>query len=68
LILFTQEEKEFIIDSLNMRRNYIETHDVAISARDAKNMKQEKKIQPLNNDQMLLLIKLDQIVKKVIAK
>lgn len=68
MILFTQEEKEFIIDSLNMRRNYIETHDVAISARDAKNMKQEKKIQPLNNDQMLLLIKLDQIVKKVIAK
>lgn len=64
-IFLTAEEKDMIYTGLCMRKNYIETGDALMSAVDAKNMEQEKRIRVLNPDQMRLIVKTEEIAKKI---
>ncbi len=63
-IELNEEEKEMIIIGLNMRRNYIETGDVNYSASNVEVVK-GLKINPLNVDQMRLIIKTEELINKL---
>lgn len=60
----SQEEKTMIITALNMRKCYIETGDVVVSANDVANGFPAK-VNPLSVDQMKLLIKTDELITKL---
>lgn len=64
-MLLTPEEKELIVFGLQMRKNYITTGSALLSALDAKNMGKEKRIKSLSNDQYELIVKLNNLIKKV---
>jgi hypothetical protein len=64
-VFLTAEEKEMIYIGLNLRKNRIETGDSLLSAVDAKNMGQEKLIKVLNSDQMHLILKIEDLIKKI---
>jgi len=51
----TPEEKENLSICLNMRRNYIETHDVCMSAETAQKCGKKKEIRPLTRYQRDLI-------------
>lgn len=69
----TDEEREMIALSLNMRSNYIETSDVNMSAVDAtiynqtlsKGDKRKIELKQLGNDQFILAFKLRLLAKKI---
>jgi hypothetical protein len=62
---FNAEEKELLIFGLQMRKHYIETGDAMLSAADAKNMGRESKIKSLSDEQYELIVKLNNLIKKV---
>lgn len=64
----TKEDAEIIYWSLAMRKNYIETGDVCLSAVDAKNIKENKKIRPLTIDSMKILIKIEELMGKCLKR
>ena len=61
----TEEEKDLIESGLYMRRHFIETGDPLLSAQDAKNMGKEKLINALTTNQHLLIVKIDNLIKKI---
>jgi len=66
MIDLTQKEKEMIIIGLNMRRNYIETGNISVSAMDVEKMgKTNNKINALSTDQMQLIIDTENLIKKL---
>lgn len=65
MVELSAEEKELIVFGLQMRKNYIQTGDAFMSAVDAKNLKQEKKIKILGDDQIELIHKLNLLIKKI---
>ncbi len=65
MVELSAEEKELIVFGLQMRKNYIQTGDALMSAVDAKNLKQEKKIKILGDDQIELINKLNLLIKKI---
>ncbi len=65
MVELSAEEKELIVFGLQMRKNYIQTGDALMSAVDAKNLKQEKKIKILGDDQIELIHKLNLLIKKI---
>lgn len=65
MVELSAEEKELIVFGLHMRNNYIQTGDALMSAVDAKNLNQEKKIKILGDDQIELINKLNLLIKKI---
>lgn len=61
----TAEEKELIVFGLNMRKQYIETGNVLLSAQDAKRMGKDKIVKALGDDQYALINKLNDLIKKI---
>lgn len=61
----SKEEKELIIRSLQMRKNYMETRDPALSARDAINMEKPNIVRFLDSDQCILRVEIDNLIKKL---
>jgi hypothetical protein len=61
----SKEEKELIVRGLQMQKNYIETHDVLLSAQDARNMEKTGIIRTLGSDQYLRLVTLEELIKKI---
>lgn len=61
----TAEEKDLILFGLYMRKNYIQTGDPLMSAQDAVNMGKKKKIKVLGDDQIELLKKLNDLIRKI---
>lgn len=64
-IELSSHDRELIIFGLQMRKHYIETGDALLSAQDAKNCGQSKKIKALGSDQYMLLTKLDTLITKI---
>lgn len=64
-IFLTADEKEMIYTGLCLRKNFVETGDAMISAADAKNMGKENCIKVLVADQMKLIIKTEELIKKI---
>jgi hypothetical protein len=62
----TDDEIKMIWVALNMRNNYIETGDVTLSAADAKQFNEDKKINALSDDQMRLILASRDMINKVI--
>jgi len=62
----TQEEKKALVVSLGMRRNYIETGDVILSASSAVKVGRQKEIKPLSIDQMKLITLSDELITKIL--
>jgi hypothetical protein len=58
-------EKEMILLGLSMQKNYIETHDVLLSAQDAMNMNKKGIIRVLDSDQYRKIIALEDLIKKI---
>jgi len=62
----SNKEKEMIIIGLNMRRNYIETGNISVSAADVEKMRDtENKINALSTDQMQLIIDTETLKRKL---
>jgi hypothetical protein len=59
------EEKELVVRGLNMQKNYIETHDIILSARDAMNMGKKDIIRPISSEQYRRIIALEDLIKKI---
>ncbi len=66
--MLTQDEKEMIYYSLNMRAGYIETGDCCLRAIDAVNSGQKDKIKYLTTDQMKALIMIEELMKRVLER
>lgn len=60
----TQQDLEDIATSLLMRRNYIETGTVTLSANDAVASKQHKLIQPLDSSQKATIVRLESLAEE----
>ena len=67
MIELTSKEKEMIIIGLGMRRNYIETGNIAVSAADVEKMgdSTNNKINALSTDQMQLIIDTEALIIKL---
>jgi len=67
MIDITSKEKEMIIIGLGMRRNYIETGNIAVSAADVEKMgdSTNNKINALSTDQMQLIIDTEALITKL---
>lgn len=73
MITLDDKEKEMIVISLNMRRNYIETGDISVSAKDLSNMDtsylrlrgKEPKVNALSTEQMQLIINMENLIKRI---
>ncbi len=59
-----ETDKEIIHRSLAMRKNYIQTGDISLSAIDANNCGKKDKIKPLTTDQMKLIIRIEELMLK----
>jgi hypothetical protein len=64
-MVLTSEEKELIVFGLQRCKNYITTGNFLLSTLDMKNMRKEKNIKPLNDDQYELITKLNNLIKKI---
>ena len=64
--VLTREEKNMIVTGLQMRRNYIETGDVNLSALQASRLGKGN-INALSSDQMRLLVKTEELITKVLS-
>ena len=71
--MFTSEEKELLLYSLNMRKNVIETGDHSLSAIDIERMGKHKPeldrgvgVRALTVDQMKLIITIDTLMTKIL--
>lgn len=64
-IQLTQQEREDLYLCIVTRLGYVETGEVALRARDAKNAGWDNKIKALSRDQMELVIRLEGLMKKV---
>lgn len=58
----TRADKENIIMALNMRKNYIQTGDMAISAVDAERMGKGVLVKALTTEQMRLIIRTEELI------
>lgn len=67
MVSLSREEKDMIVIGLNMRRNYIETGTVTMSAADAKRFKEERQINALSTDQMKLIVKTEELITKILT-
>ena len=65
MLHITDKEKEMIIISLNMRRNYIETGNVLISAVDAARFRDDIQPRNLSTSQMQLIIDTENLISKL---
>jgi len=66
MIDITPKEKEMIIIGLSMRRNYIETGNILVSAAQVKKLgKTDNKINALSIDQMQLIIDTENLISKL---
>ena len=70
MIELTIDEKEIIDIALTMRRNYIETGSISVSAKDLVSMGKHAeihgaKLQLLHIDQMKLIIKIEELRTKI---
>jgi hypothetical protein len=66
MISLSDKEKGMILIALDMRRNYIETGDVTISAADITKFKRKDvKINALSTEQMQLIIDTEYLIKKL---
>jgi len=63
-MLLTNKEKEMIVIALNMRRNYIETGDVVMSAAQSKKMG-KLDTNALSVAQMQLIIDTENLIKRL---
>ena len=71
----TNEEREDIVVSLNMRCNYIETGDISLSAADVAErlksrdtmFKERYEIKALSLDQMKVIIRMKELIMKLYA-
>lgn len=60
------EEREMIVVALGMRRNWIETGDVVLSAKDVEARKfSDHEIKALSTDQMRLIIRTEELIAKL---
>jgi len=59
------EEKELILRGLSMQKNFIETHDVILSAQDATNMNKKGIIRVLDSDQYSRILDLIILIRKI---
>jgi hypothetical protein len=76
--MFAPDEKELILHSLNMRKNVIETGDHNHSAIDAERIQRANskhpsltappKVRALSVDQMKLIIKIDELMTKILRQ
>lgn len=65
-IELSQKEKEMIVIGLNMRRNYIETGNISVSAKDVEKMGDtDNRINALSVDQMQLIIDTEQLIGRL---
>lgn len=81
MITLTDDEKEIITIALNMRRNYIETGTVSMSAQDAQRQIERQKrakdsgrtllgeekaeVKALSTEQMQLIIDMENLIKRI---
>jgi len=66
MIDITPKEKEMIIIGLNMRRNYIETGNVLVSAAQVEKLgRTDNEINALSTEQMQLIINTENLIKKL---
>jgi len=61
-----REEQDLIYYSLAMRKNYIETGDVSLSAQDALNCGYGDKVKLLSIDQIRAIAKIKQLMIEVL--
>jgi hypothetical protein len=61
----TEEEKEMAVSSLFMRKNYVETGNVALSANDCVARKMHKEIKALSPDQKAGIAQIEKIIEKL---
>lgn len=68
--IITEEEKDILSISLDMRKNFIETGDISYSAEDVERMGDscEGKIRALSPEQMELILNIVRLKNKILKK
>lgn len=60
-----EKDSELISQALTFWANYIETHDIAVSRNDVIEMEEYRKIQPLSEEQVELVLRLRKLSERV---
>ena len=61
----TDEERRLVMEGLQMKICFIETHNPLLRAIDVKNCPVGAKVMVLNSDQMRLIIKMEDLIVKI---
>jgi hypothetical protein len=61
----TPEEMQILIDSLNYRKNYIQTDDPTLSPQDMVNCGWPERVKVIDTNQMRLVIQIEDLIEKL---